>query len=67
MQNNNPELKKESMKTLKKVQYKGHEIHLFEDAFMQVFAVISGEDKLYASIADAKRVIRGEQPKFEII
>lgn len=51
---------------LKKVQYKGHEIHLVEDAFMQVFAIIVGDDKLYASIADAKRVIRGEQPKYEI-
>lgn len=54
------------MKTLKTVQYKGCEISLVEDAYMQVFAVISGDDKLYASIADAKRVIRGEQPKYEI-
>ena len=54
------------MKVLKSVQYRGHEIQLVEDDFMQLFAVIVGDGKLYASIADAKRVVRGEQPKFEI-
>jgi hypothetical protein len=54
------------MKTIKRVTYKGHNIHLFEDAWGQVFATIDEDTKLYASIADAKRVIRGENPKFEI-
>lgn len=52
---------------IKEVSYKGHTITLFEDAFQQEFAIIDGdESKLYYSILDAKRVVRGEQPKYEV-
>lgn len=48
--------------------YKGHQIVLFEDAFHQEFAIIDMDDtKLYASITDAIRVLKGQKPKFEII
>lgn len=53
---------------IKEVSYKGHTITMFEDDFQQVFTIIDNdESKLYSSIADAKRVIRGEQPYYEII
>lgn len=56
-----------TMNIIKEVSYKGHTITMFEDGFSQKFAIIDGdESKLYDSIADAKRVIRGEQPKYEI-
>ena len=52
---------------IKEISYKGHIITLFEDDFHQEFAIIDNEElKLYDSIADAKRVIRGEQPYYEI-
>lgn len=52
---------------IREVSYKGHIITMFKDAFSQEFAIIDGDYlKLYASIADAKRVIRGEQPYYEI-
>nr|DAV63622.1 MAG TPA: hypothetical protein [Caudoviricetes sp.] len=52
---------------LREVSYKGHTITMFEDGFHQEFAIIDNdESKLYDSIADAKRVIRGEQPYYEI-
>lgn len=55
------------MNVIKEVSYKGHTITMFEDGFHQEFAIIDGdESKLYDSIADAKRVIRGEQPHYEI-
>ena len=42
-------------------------ITVFEDGFHQEFVIIDNdESKLYDSIADAKRVIRGEQPYYEI-
>nr|DAV90780.1 MAG TPA: hypothetical protein [Caudoviricetes sp.] len=48
--------------------FNGHQIVLFEDAFHQEFAIIDCDDtKLYASIADAIRVLKGQKPKFEII
>lgn len=59
-------------KIIKKLRYKNHDICVIEDAFMQRFARIVSDDvfikypKRYASIEDAKRVIRGEQPKFII-
>lgn len=54
-------------KILKEVSYKGHTVTMFKDAFSQEFAIIDGDySKLYASITDAKRVIRGEQPYYEI-
>lgn len=57
----------ETNKILKEVSYKGHTITVFEDGFHQEFAIIDGDQsKLYDSIADAKRVIRGEQPYYEI-
>ena len=52
---------------VKEVSYKGHLITKFEDGFHQEFVIIDNdESKLYDSIADAKRVIRGEQPICEI-
>lgn len=52
---------------IKEVSYKGHTITMFEDDFRQEFAIIDNdESKLYDSIADAKRVIRGEQPFYEV-
>ena len=54
-------------KIIKEVSYKGHTITMFEDGFHQEFAIIDNdESKLYDSIADAKRVVRGEQPHYEI-
>lgn len=59
-------------KIIKKLQYRNYEICVVEDAFMQRFARIVSDDvfikypKRYASIEDAKRVIRGEQPKYVI-
>lgn len=55
-------------KILKETSYKGHKITLFDTGFNQSFAIIDNDKtKLYDSIADAKRVIRGEQPLYEII
>lgn len=55
------------MNVIKEVSYKGHTITMFEDGFHQEFAIIDGdESKPYDSIADAKRVVRGEQPHYEI-
>lgn len=52
---------------VKEVNYKGHKITMFEDGFQQEFVIIDNDEtKLYDSIADAKRVIRGEQPYCEI-
>lgn len=59
---------KKMKRVIKEVDYKGHKITLFDDEFGQRFAIIDQNDqKLYDSLNDAKRVIRGEQPKFEII
>ena len=50
---------------IREVSYKGHIITVFEDGFHQEFVIIDNdESKLYDSIADAKRVIRGEQPYY---
>ena len=52
---------------IKEVNYKGYTITMFEDCFRQEFAIIDNdESKLYDSIADAKRVIRGEKPYYEV-
>ncbi len=52
---------------IKEVSYKGHVITMFADDFQQEFAIIDNDEtRLYDSIADAKRVIRGEQPHYEI-
>jgi hypothetical protein len=52
---------------IKEVSYKGHTITVFEDDFHQEFVIIDRNySKLYDSIADAKRVIRGEQPYYEV-
>lgn len=52
---------------IKEVSYKGHIITMFEDDFHQEFAIIdNNESVLYGSISDAKRVIRGEQPYYEV-
>lgn len=56
-----------TMNIIKEVSYKDHTITMFEDDFHQEFAIIDNdESKLYISIADANRVIRGEQPYYEI-
>lgn len=58
---------KTNIKVIKEVVYKGHVIAKVEDGFQQEFAIIDGdESKLYDSISDAKRVIRGEQPLYEV-
>lgn len=55
------------MNVIKEVSYKGHTITMLGDGFHQEFAIIDGdESKLYDSIADAKRVVRGGQPHYEI-
>jgi hypothetical protein len=52
---------------IKEVSYKGHTITVFEDDFHQEFVIIDRNySKLYDSIADAKRVIRGEQSYYEV-
>lgn len=52
---------------IKEVNYKGHTITMFEDSFRQEFAIIDNdESKLYDSITDAKRVIMGEKPYYEV-
>lgn len=54
------------MKTIKTMTYKGHKIESCEDAFGQPFVYVDGDkSKDYCSVADAKRVIRGEKPMFE--
>lgn len=59
---------KDICKILKEVKYKGHTITKFEDEFMQDFTMIDNDlTKLYDSIEDAKRVLRGEQPHYEIL
>lgn len=58
---------KVTMTIIKEVSYKGHVIAQVRDDFHQEFAIIDAdESKLYDSIADAKRVIRGEHPLYEI-
>lgn len=53
---------------IKEVCYKGHVITKFEDEFKQEFVIIDNDkSKPYASIEDAKRIIRNEQPYYEII
>ena len=52
---------------IKEIRYKGHVITMFADVFHQEFAIIDNDEStLYDSIADAKRVIRGEQPYYEV-
>lgn len=59
-------------KVIKKLRYKNYDICVIKDAFMQRFTRIVSDDvfikypKRYASIEDAKRVIRGELPKYII-
>lgn len=56
-----------TMNVIKEASYKGHTITMFEDGFHQEFAVTDGdESKLHDGIADAKRVVRGEQPHYGI-
>lgn len=58
---------KMALKVVKVVNYKKHKITLVEDEFKQEFALIDSNKKQYASIADAKRVINGVSPIYEII
>lgn len=51
------------MDKVKEVSYKGRTIEKFVDEFGQEFVRIDKADHpLYASIADAKRVINGRSP-----
>lgn len=60
-------MKIEVKNIIKEVKYKGHTITVFEDDFQQEFAIIDNDTtKLYDSMADAKRVARGEQPYYEV-
>ena len=52
-------------KVVKEISYKGHSIKKVVDDFGQEFFLIDDNAKLYFSLADAKRVVRGEQPKYE--
>lgn len=61
-------MKSQKFTTIKEVSYKGRVISLLEDGFHQEFAIIDGnEEKMYASISDAKRVISGLPPKYELV
>ena len=61
-------MKKSEFTIINKVSYKGHIISHIEDGFQQDFAIIDDNKKeLYASVSDAKRVINGLQPKYEVI
>lgn len=52
---------------LSEVIYKGNKLTKFEDEFGQEFVVVGNTERLYASFADAKRVLNGKQPKVQII
>ena len=53
---------------LSEIIYKGNKLTKFEDEFGQEFVVIGNfTSRLYASFADAKRVLNGEQPKIQTI
>lgn len=60
-------MKKSEFTTIKKMSYKGHIISHVEDGFQQEFAIIDDKKELYASVSDAKRVINGLQPKYEVM
>lgn len=52
-------------KVVKDISYKGHSIKMVVDGFGQEFFLIDDNAKLYFNLTDAKRVVRGEQPKYE--
>lgn len=53
---------------LGEIIYKGNKLTKFKDEFGQEFVIIGNFTKrLYASFADAKRVLNGEQLKIQII
>lgn len=61
-------MKKSEFTIIKQMSYKGHIISHVEDGFQQDFAIIDDNKKeLYASVSDAKRVINGLQPKYEVM
>ena len=61
-------MKKLGFTTINEVSYRGHIISHVEDGFQQDFAIIDDNKKeLYASVSDAKRVINGLQPKYEVM
>ena len=61
-------MKKSEFTTIKKMSYKGHIISHIEDGFQQEFAIIDdNKNELYASVSDAKRVINGLRPKYEVM
>nr|DAN48199.1 MAG TPA: hypothetical protein [Caudoviricetes sp.] len=60
-------MKKSEFTTIKKMSYKGHIISHIEDGFQQEFAIIDDKKELYASVSDAKRVINGLRPKYEVM
>lgn len=61
-------MKKSEFTTINKVNYKGHVITHIEDVFNQEFAIIDDNNEaMYASVSDAKRVINGLRPKYEVM
>ena len=52
-------------KVTKEITYKGHSIKKVVDAFGQEFFLVDNDSKLYFSLVDAKREIRGEKPQCE--
>ena len=61
-------MKSQNFTTIKEISYKGRVISLVEDDFNQEFAVIDEDTSMmYVSISDAKRVINGLPPKYELI
>lgn len=61
-------MKKLGFTTINEVSYKGHIISHVEDGFNQDFAIIDeNKEAMYASVSDAKRVINGLQPKYEVM
>ena len=52
---------------IREVSHKGHMITVFEDGFHQESVIMDNdESKPYDGIADAKRVIGGGQPYYEM-
>ena len=50
---------------VKEISYKDHSIKMVVDGLTKSFFLIDDNAKLYFSLSDAKRVVRGEQPKYE--
>lgn len=49
---------------LKEMTYKGHSIKVVDRLNQELVYIDNNEEETFFSVADAKRVIRGEQPLF---